>query len=62
MKKQFVATYGESVQVGTDEYKYIRTSKIVTEETNVYDLLEWLRSLGCREPSLALIDFSDLID
>ena len=60
MGKEHVITYGEAVQVSSDDYRFIRTSKIITEETNVYDILEWLKSLGVKDPDLTMIDFSTL--
>lgn len=62
MAKEHVITYGESVQVSYDDYRFIRTSKIITEETNVYDMLEWLKGLGVKDPDLTMIDFSTLDD
>ena len=60
MSKEHIITYGEAVQVGPDDYRFIRTSKIITEETNVYDILEWLKGLGVKEPDLTMVDFSAL--
>ena len=60
MGKEHIITYGEAVQISYDDYRFIRTSKIITEETNVYDILEWLKSLGVKEPDLTMIDFSTL--
>ena len=60
MGKEHIITYGEAVQVSTDDYRFIRTSKIITEETNVYDILEWLKGLGVKEPDLTMVDFSTL--
>ena len=58
MNKEHVITYGEAVQVSYDDFRFVRTSKVITEQTNVYDILEWLRSLGVRDPDLTMIDFS----
>lgn len=60
MSKKHVITYGEAVQVSADDYRFIRTSKVITEQTNVYDILEWLKSLGAKEPDLTMVDFSSL--
>lgn len=60
MGKEHIITYGETVQVSADDYRFIRTSKIITEETNVYDILEWLKGLGVKEPDLTMVDFSSL--
>lgn len=60
MSKEHVITYGESVQVSYDDYRFIRTSKVITEQTNVYDILEWLKSLGVKDPDLTMVDFSAL--
>lgn len=60
MGKEHIITYGEAVQVSADDYRFIRTSKIITEETNVYDILEWLKGLGVKEPDLTMVDFSAL--
>jgi hypothetical protein len=60
MGKEHIITYGEAVQVSTDDYRFIRTSKIITEETNVYDILEWLKGLGVKQPDLTMVDFSSL--
>lgn len=62
MGKEHVITYGEAVQVSCDDYRFVRTSKIITEETNVYDILEWLKGLGVKDPDLTMIDFSTLDD
>jgi hypothetical protein len=60
MGKGHVITYGEAVQVSCDDFRFIRTSKIITEETSVYDMVEWLKSLGVKDPDLTMIDFSTL--
>ena len=60
MSKEHIITYGQAVQVGHDDYRFIRTSKVITEETNVYDILEWLKGLGVKDPDLTMVDFSTL--
>ena len=60
MRKAHIITYGESVQVSCDDYRFVRTSKFVNESTTVYDMLEWLKSMGVKEPSLTMLDFSTL--
>ena len=57
-----VITYGETVQVGPEDYRFIRTSKVIAEETNVFDILTWLESLGVKNPDLTMVDFSLLSD
>ena len=58
--KEFVATYGESVQVGSDDYRYVRTSKVFNESDSLGEIMGWLKSLGVREPSVTMVDFSSL--
>lgn len=60
MSKEHIITYGESVQVSCDDYRFVRTSKVVNENTTVYDMLERLKSLGVKEPNLTMLEFSVL--
>lgn len=60
MGKEHIITYGESVQVSCDDYRFVRTSKVVNENTTVYDMLKWLKSLGVKEPNLTMLEFSIL--
>ena len=60
MGKKHIITYGEAVQVSCDDYRFVRTSKIVNENTTVCDMLEWLKSLGVKDPDLTMLDFSTL--
>jgi len=60
--EKFVATYGESVQVSTDDYRFIKTSKIFNDSSSIKDILDWLNGLGIKEPCITMIDFSSLDD
>jgi hypothetical protein len=60
MGKEHIITYGESVRVSCDDYRFVRTSKVVNENTTVCDMLEWLKSLGVKEPNLTMLEFSIL--
>jgi len=58
--KDFIVTYGEAVQVSSDDYSYIRTIKIFKEDASLSDILNWLKSLGVRQPCITMVDFSVL--
>lgn len=59
-KKDHIITYEEAVQISDNDYRLIRTSKVITKETSAYDMLEWLNRLGVKDPDLTMIDFSVL--
>ena len=62
MSKKHVITYGDAVQVRPDVYRFVKAIKVITEQTNVYDILEWLRGLGVKNPDLTMIDIISLDD
>ena len=58
--KKHVATYSQVTQISYDDYRVVRTSMIVTTETKVIDIMNWLFSQGVKSPDLTMIDFSYL--
>lgn len=59
-QKKHIATYAQAMQTSPDDYRTIRTSMVITTETKVIDILNWLYSLGVVSPDLTMVDISFL--
>ena len=58
--KKFVVTHSDYVRVNPEEFRLERTSKVFSDTSSIGDILEWLRSMGVKQPRITGVDFSDL--
>ena len=56
---KIVATVGKAVQVGTEEWDYINTSKVFNVDATIQEIFDWAESLGIKGISVASINFSN---
>lgn len=56
--KKFAATYSEAVQIGEHEYKQIKTTKIFYYSDSFLRVIEWLESIGAKNPDINSVDIS----
>ena len=56
--KKFAATYSEAVQIGEYEYKQLRTTKVFSYEDSFLKVIEWLESIGVKDPDINSVDIS----
>ena len=61
-KTKFVATFGESVQVGMEEWEYRCTSRVFDNDSTMDDVLDWGRALGIMNICITQITFSNYSD
>lgn len=58
--KKFAATYSEAVQIGEYEFKQIRTTKIFSYRDSVLKVIEWLESIGVKNPDINSVEISEV--
>ena len=58
--KKFAATYSEAVQIGEYEYKQIRTTKVFSYRDSILNVIDWLKSIGVKNPSINSVDISEV--
>lgn len=57
-RKKFAATYSVAVQIGEYEYKQIRTTKVFSYEDSILKVVEWLESIGVKNPDINSVEIS----
>ena len=58
--KKFAATYSECVQIGEYEYKQLRTTKVFSYGDSFLNVIDWLKSIGVKNPSVSSVDISEV--
>lgn len=58
--KKFAATYSECVQIGTDEFKQVKKTKVFLYGESFVNVMEWLESIGVKNPTLNSVDISEV--
>jgi hypothetical protein len=58
--KKFAATYSEAVQIGEYEYKQLRTTKVFSYSDSFLNVIDWLKSIGVKNPSINSVDISEV--
>ena len=58
--KKFAATYSEAVQIGEYDYKQVRTTKVFSYNDSFLRVVEWLESIGVKEPNINSVDISEV--
>jgi len=56
--KKFAATYSEAVQIGEFEFKQIRTTKVFSYRDSILGIMEWLESIGVKNPDINSVEIS----
>ena len=60
--KKFAATYSEAVQIGENEYKQVRTTKVFSYRDSFLKVIEWLESIGVKGPNINSVDISEVTE
>lgn len=55
---RFVATFARAVQIGPDDWKMDRSSRIFSINCTMRDVLKWLKTLGVTNPNCNDVTFS----
>ena len=58
--KKFAATYSTTVQISYDDFTVHRTTKVFDNSQSMQDVLDWVESLGVRNPDINSVILSDL--
>lgn len=58
--KRFAATYSDVVQIGENEYKQVRTTKVFSYRDSFLKVIEWLKSIGVKDPNVNSVDISEV--
>lgn len=61
-RRGIIATICVCAQVGIDEFRDYRTSKVFYIKTSIGDILEWAKKSGLKEPHINDIVFSESDD
>lgn len=56
--KKFAATYSEAVQIGEHEFKQVKTTKMFSYGDSFLKVIEWLESIGVKEPDINSVEIS----
>ena len=59
---KFAATYTTCEQISPDDFNTVRVTKIFDISQSVQEVLEWVKSLGVRDPDINSVDFSALAE
>lgn len=58
--KKFAATYSEPFQVGEHEHRQIRMTKVFSYRDSFLKVIEWLKSIGVKNPNINSVDISEV--
>ena len=58
--KKFAATYTTCVQISPDDFKTERITKVFDNSQSMQEVLDWVESLGHRNPDVTDVIFSCL--
>lgn len=56
--KKFAATYSEAVQIGEHEFKQVKTTKVFSYRDSFLKVIEWLESIGVKNPDINSVEIS----
>lgn len=59
---KFVATYTSCVQVGIDTFNDKSVSKVFDYSKSMQDVMDWLGSIGVKNPTLPDVRLSELME
>lgn len=59
---KFVATYTSCVQVGMDTFTDHGISKVFDYQAPMQDVMDWLGSIGVKNPTLSDVRLSELME
>lgn len=59
---KFVATYTSCVQVGIDTFTDKSVSRVFDYQAPMQDVMDWLGSIGVRNPTLSDVRLSELME
>lgn len=59
---KFVATYTSCVQIGIDTFTDNSVSKVFDYQAPMQDVMDWLGSLGVKNPTLSDVRLSELME
>lgn len=59
---KFVATYTSCVQVGIDTFTDKSVSKVFDYSKSMQDAMDWLTSIGVKNPTLLDVRLSELME
>lgn len=54
-----VATLSAPVQIGVDEWKQVRTSRVFSADRSIANMLTWAESEGIKSPTINDLTLSD---
>jgi hypothetical protein len=49
---RIIVTYGETVQVGPDDFQYKTVGRVFKTTRPIEDILHWLESMGVKNPRI----------
>lgn len=58
---KFVATYTSCVQVGIDTFTDKSVSRVFDYQASMQDVMDWLSSIGVKNPTLSDVRLSELM-
>lgn len=59
---KFVATYTSCVQIGIDTFTDNSISKVFDYSKSIQDVMDWLSSIGVKNPTLSDVRLSELME
>lgn len=57
---KFAATYIKCVQIGEYEYHQVRTTRVFDYSHSISDVMDWLVSIGVKNPHITSVIISDV--
>ena len=57
--KKIVVTLSQPVQIGVDEWKQVRTSRVFSVSRPIADMLRWAKSEGVVNPTISDLALSE---
>ena len=59
---KFAATYVRCIQIGEDEWRNERITKVFLYSDSILDVMDWLEYIGCKKPGLGDVSISEVYE
>ena len=56
---RIIVTYGQTVQVGPDDFRYKTVGRVFKTTRPIGDVLSWLESMGVKNPCITDVTFTE---